>query len=156
MLENRSTSPEPRAIAKLGGRCLARTCRWHNDDGTVGCNDERALNFHHKDGGGSAQRKKGRDSRRSIAYEILREMQRGRSPRFELLCACCHSIEGKVNKRAQGANQHEQPARVRWTQQKDEQLARRVRQRQEIEAEWAERRFLAAIRHQIKEACLLL
>ena len=134
---------------------MAKTCRWHNEDGTIGCNDERALQFHHKDGGGSAQRKKGKDSRRMIAYEILREIKRGRSPRFDLLCACCHAIEGKVNKRHQGARQHEQPALVRASKQKEGQPARRVRDQSEIEAEQAERRVLAAMRRQTREDLLL-
>jgi hypothetical protein len=99
---NESTSPDQnvrlRAIAKLGGRCAATTCRWHNEDDTVGCTDERGLVFHHIDGGGSAKRRDGNDSLRQIYYEVLRG-----SLRFQLLCGTCHEIEKKLEKRARGA-----------------------------------------------------
>lgn len=45
-------------IETLGGRCANPDCRWHNDDGTIGCNDVRALQFDHKDGGGEMMAKK--------------------------------------------------------------------------------------------------
>lgn len=147
------SSPESRAIAVLGGRCMAETCRWQNDDGTLGCNDVRALHIHHREGGGSAARRNGADSKRSNALEILKYIKRGWSPRFELLCANCHAIESKP--RQQGARLHTQPARIRRSQQKKGQPTRRVREKAEIEAEQAERNVLAAIRQQIKEKRLL-
>ena len=146
-------SPESRAIAALGGRCIAKTCRWQNDDGKYGCSDMRALHFHHKRGGGSAARRNGMDSKRSIALEILRYIRRGWSPRFELLCANCHAIESKPRQR--GTHLHTQPARIRRSQQKEGQPTRRVREKAEIEAEQAERRVLAAMRQQIAEERLL-
>jgi hypothetical protein len=154
MIENESTSPEFRAKAKLGGRCVAKTCRWHNEDGKYGCTDLRVLQFHHRDGGGSAARKDGADSVRMIAYEILRYIKRGWPPRFELLCANCHAIDSKP--RQQGARLHKRPARIRRSKQKQGQPLRRVRGKPEIESEQAERLFLAAVRRQIKEDLLLL
>jgi hypothetical protein len=91
-----------------------------------------------------------------MPLKYLRYIKRGLSPRFELLCACCHAIEGKVNKRNQGANQHKQPALVRASKQKPGQPERRVRNKAEIEAEKAERRFLAAMRRQTSEDRSLL
>jgi hypothetical protein len=149
MPENESTSPEFRAKTKLGGRCVAKTCGWHNEDGTYGCSDLRVLQFHHKEGGGSAARRDGTDSNRMIAYEILRYIKRGWPPRFELLCAICHAIDSKP--RQQGARLHKQPARIRRSQQKEGQPMRRVREKAEVEAEQAERRFLAAMRQQSRE-----
>lgn len=148
-----TTSPEARAIAALGGRCMAKTCRWQNDDDKLGCTDPKALQFHHKHGGGSAARRNGTDSKRSIALEILRYIRRGWSPRFELLCANCHAIESKP--RQQGACLHTQPARIRRSQQKRGQPPRRVRDKPEIEVEQAERRVLAAMRQQTEEERLL-
>jgi predicted RNase H-like HicB family nuclease len=45
-------------------------CRWHSEDRTLGCDDERALQFDHKAGGGSAARGTGKDSQQMICYEI--------------------------------------------------------------------------------------
>jgi len=151
--ENMPDSPDRalrlRAIAERGGRCEARTCRWRNEDGTSGCNDERGLVFHHIDGGGSAQRRDGNDSLRQIYYEVLR-----RSRRFQLLCATCHEIEKKVEQRAQGARQHKQPARIRRSQQIEGQPVRRVREQSELEFLRAEQSFLAALRRQTEEELL--
>jgi hypothetical protein len=146
-------SPESRAIAALGGHCVAKTCRWQNGDRKFGCNDPRALQFHHKQGGGSAARRNGTDSKRSIAFEILRYIRRGWLPRFELLCANCHAIESKP--RQQGARLHRQPARLRRSQQKECEPTRRVREKAETEAGQAERRFLAAMKKQTTRALLL-
>lgn len=146
-------SPESRAIAALGGRCMAKACRWRNDDRKFGCGDPRTLQFHHKQGGGSTTRRNGTDSKRSNALEILRYIKRGWSPRFELLCANCHAIESKP--RQQGARLHLRPARIRRSQQKEGQPTRRVREKAEIETEQAGRKVLAAMRQQIAEERLL-
>jgi hypothetical protein len=153
LMTRSTTSPELRAMAALGGRCMAENCQWQNADGKLGCSDVKALQFHHKEGGGSAARGDGRDSKRSIAFEILRYIKRGWSPRFELLCANCHAIESKS--RQGGARLHTQRARIRRSQQKEGQPTRRVREKTEIETEQAERRVLAAMRKQIKEERLL-
>lgn len=121
-------------IQRLGGRCAGATCRaedgtvvflpcrWHNEDGTIGCNDERGLQFDHIAGGGSEARSKGTDSQLQICYEILRG-----SSRFQLLCATFHEIKKKVERQAQGARMHRQPARVRRSLQIEGQPVRRVR-----------------------------
>ena len=109
------------AIALLGGRCVGFTslaedgtplclpCRWHNEDGTVGCKDERGLTFDHKEGHGSKARKAGKDSQMMIAYEVKKG-----STRFQLLCGTCHEIRKKVEKQAQGSRMHEHPERIRY------------------------------------------
>lgn len=139
MPESERTSPDRplrlRAVAKLGGHCVGTTCRWHNDDGTIGCNDERALHFHHKGGGGSAARKQSKDSLRQIYYQVLKG-----SIRFELLCACCHEITSKPQK--QGARLHKQAARVRRSKQIAGQPERRVRETQELKDQREQREFL--------------
>jgi hypothetical protein len=146
-------SPESRAIAALGGRCMAKDCRWQGSEGKLGCTDARVLQIHHKEGCGSDARRNGKDSKRSNAYETLRSIRRGWVPRFELLCANCHAIESKP--RQEGARLHKRPARIRRSQQKDGQPARRVREKSEIESEQAERNFLAAMKKQSKEDRLL-
>ena len=103
----------------LGGRCANPRCRWLNDDGTMGCTDERALVFDHLDGGGGEARREGKDSVRTICYEIKKYAKYRVDPslcRFQLLCANCHEIKTKPEK--QGARQHKQPARIRRSQQR--------------------------------------
>jgi hypothetical protein len=114
----------------LGGRCANPTCRWINEDGSRGCTDERALIFDHIEGGGSAARREGRDSVRTICYEIKKYAKYQLDAtlfRFQLLCANCHEIRKKVEKQALGSRQHMQPARVRRSLQKAGEEPRRVR-----------------------------
>lgn len=139
-------SARTRALAGLGGRCAATTCHWLNDDGTMGCNDERALMFHHIDGGGSALRSGGKDSQRMLCYEVLRCLKDSLPVRIQLLCGACHEIDKKVNKRAQGARQHRQPARIRRSRQIEGQPLRRVREKPDLEYLRAEQSFLAAMK----------
>jgi hypothetical protein len=133
ILKDKSIPPRRRAIIGLGGRCVAKTCRWHNDDGTTGCSDERALHFHHTGGEGSIRRQVGKDSSRSNTFEIIRHLKYGWAPRFELFCANCHEIETSTKGQRQGANQHIQPARIRRSQQVEGQPARRVRDKAETQ-----------------------
>lgn len=109
------------AIALLGERCIGFAslaedgkplylpCRWQNEDGTVGCNDERALTFDHKEGYGSRARKAGKDSQMMVAYQII-----SGSTRFQLLCGTCHEIRKKVDKQARGSRMHEHPECIRY------------------------------------------
>lgn len=127
-------------IRALGGRCRSPECRWKSDDGKPGCNDERALQFDHKDGGGSAARRAGEHSGLKGLYFIKNHPEQ-----FWLLCANCNSIKAR-NERF-GALQHTQPARVRRSL---GQPTRRVRwteatrdRRDQISFEKAEREYLA-------------
>ena len=102
----------------LGGRCTSPDCRWLNDDGTLGCTDERVLEFDHIFGGGGEARKAGKDSVRAICLEIRKtnrayEKFTPKPFRFRLLCANCHEIRRKVDGQAQGARLHKQAAKVR-------------------------------------------
>ena len=110
-----------RNIEKLGGRCVSPTCHWHNDDGTKGCNDDRALQFDHKDGGGTKARLYGGEGGLQGLYRIMREPER-----YQLLCANCNQIKRRENKEALGSRQHKKPVRQRHTQQTEGQLVRRV------------------------------
>lgn len=101
-------------------RCKSPECRWHNDDGTIGCNDKRALQFDHRDGRGSEERKTRKVDGDRLYYEIRKHPER-----FQLLCANCNEIKSKGEK--QGARLHKQPQLVRRSQQIEGQPARRVR-----------------------------
>lgn len=101
-------------------RCKNPNCRWHNDDGTIGCNDPSALEFDHRDGGGSVERKLGRAGGDMTYYAIKRKPWL-----FQLLCANCHAI--KSSKEKGGARLHKQPAIVRRSQQIEGHPVRRVR-----------------------------
>lgn len=75
------------AIVKLGGRCSSKTCKWVNEDGSLGCTDFRILQFDHVKGGGTKHRK-------TITFEALcRFIARTGSKRFQLLCANCNWIK---------------------------------------------------------------
>jgi hypothetical protein len=130
-------------IETLGGRCSNPDCRWHNDDGTIRCNDDRALQFDHRDGGGSAARRAGRDAGLAGLYYIRKHPEL-----FQLLCANCNCIKARDKKERGGALQHRQPALVRRSL---GQSGRRVSDPQELkdrrehlEFLKAERSFLAA------------
>jgi len=114
----------------------------------MGCNDERALVFHHIDGGGSALRSSGKDSQRMLCFEVIKCLKHSLPVRIQLLCGACHEIDKKLNKRAQGARQHKQPARIRRSQQIEGQPLRRVREKPDLEFLRAEQSFLAAKKRQ--------
>jgi hypothetical protein len=103
-------------------RCSNRDCRWQNEDGTLRCNDERALQFDHKEGKGSAERKTGKIGGNRLYYEIRKHPER-----FQLLCANCNEIKAKGEK--MGARLHKKPQRVRLSQQIAGQTPRRVREK---------------------------
>jgi hypothetical protein len=70
---------------------------------------------------------------RTICYEVKKDAKYRLDPslyRFQLLCANCHEIKKKVEKQAQGARQHSQPALVRRSLQKSGEEPRRVKIRQ--------------------------
>jgi len=80
-----------KAIAKLGGRCSSSTCRWLNDEGTLGCTDPRLLQIDHKNGGGTQERAK-------LSYDkmLLRVLEH--SEDYQLLCACCNWLKAHEQK----------------------------------------------------------
>ena len=104
---------------RTDARCKSRDCRWHNEDGTIGCNDKRALQFDHKDGGGSEGRTTGKTAGSRLYYEIKKHPER-----FQLLCANCNEIKSKGEKK--GGRLHKQPQLVRRSQQIEGQPVRRV------------------------------
>lgn len=91
-------------IRTLGGRCSSPDCRWHNNDGTVGCSEFEALQFDHKGGGGSSERRGRRDSGLGLQYRVRKD-----PGRFQLLCANCNWIKRYKNQEARGAYQQKQP-----------------------------------------------
>lgn len=134
-------------IAKLGGRCSNPSCGWQNLDGTAGCSDDRALQFDHKDGGGSAARRAGRDAGLAGLYYI-----RNHSELFQLLCANCNCIKARDKKERRGALQHNGPALVRRSLGQPGRRVRETREakdrRDQLEYERAERSFLNATERQ--------
>jgi len=106
---NNDPDVKSRARMILGGKCSSPDCKWQNEDGTFGCNDERALHFDHIYGNGSEKRRNGKDSTRSVCYEIIRDAKYGTGQRFRLLCATCHEIRRKAEGQAQEARQHKHP-----------------------------------------------
>jgi hypothetical protein len=123
-------------IAMLGGRCSNPRCRWQNDDGTNRCNDDKALQFDHKDGGGSAARRDGRDAGLAGLYYI-----RNHPELFQLLCANCNCIKARDKKERRGALQFRQPALVRRSL---GQPGRRVSEPQELKDRREHLEFLKA------------
>jgi hypothetical protein len=95
-------------VEMLGGRCSNPDCRWRNDNGTARCTDDRALQFDHKNGGGSTARRAGRDGGLAGLYYIRKHPEL-----IQLLCANCNCIKARNKKERGGALQHRQPAPVR-------------------------------------------
>lgn len=78
-------------IIKLGGRCQSSTCGWINKDGSIGCTDFRILQFDHKKGGGTKQRK-------LLHFEgICQQVLKYGSKKFQLLCSNCNWIKAFEN-----------------------------------------------------------
>lgn len=100
--------------------CMNPGCRWHNGDGTIGCNNPRALHIHHKNGGGNADRKDHPGS--SFYYFVLKHPKR-----FMLICANCHEIKTDAAGQRRGANLHKESALVRRSKQIEGQPLRRVK-----------------------------
>jgi hypothetical protein len=71
----------------LGNRCSNVSCKWANEDGSIGCTDIRCLQIDHKFGGGMVER---RNNRCTITYynNILKD-----TSNYQLLCANCNWIK---------------------------------------------------------------
>jgi hypothetical protein len=79
----------------LGGRCNSPTCRWQNADGSFGCDDPRALQVDHPNGGGSKQR-------RELSWMQLYKEIMNNPQDYDLLCATCNWIKRAENNEATG------------------------------------------------------
>ncbi|SRR6266446_6676306 len=79
-------------LALLGERCANPNCRWLNDDGTVGCTDERLLHVDHVKGGGNQERKL-LGSPHQIYKKVLAQQGKG----YRLLCANCNWLHRTVD-----------------------------------------------------------
>ena len=96
-------------LDKLGRRCASPDCRWHNDDGTSGCTDVRALQIDHVDGGGSTELQAGHGAGLAHLYRVRSDT----TGRYQVLCANCNWIKRYMDREARGADQHKRPARLR-------------------------------------------
>ncbi len=108
---------------QFGGHCESPDCRWHNDDGTIGCTDRRALQFDHVGGGGSTEPRG-----LTRLYLIRRDLKwaKPKERNYQLLCANCNWIKRHEAGEARGAAQHRQPARLRPALQEEGRPVRRV------------------------------
>jgi hypothetical protein len=88
-------------IKALGGRCSNPDCGWQSNDGKVGCTQFEALQFDHKESGGSSEMNGRRDSGLGLQYRVRKDPSR-----FQLLCANCNWIKRYKNEEARGAFQH--------------------------------------------------
>lgn len=118
-------------LEKLGGRCKNPYCHWHNDDGTNGCTDARALQNDHVSGGGSTELRAGHGVGLAHLYRVLKDLKlsarAGIASQYQLLCANCNWIKRNTDGEARGADQHKRPARLRRALQVNGQPERRVR-----------------------------
>jgi hypothetical protein len=88
-------------LTKYGNRCNNIDCRWVNEDGTVGCTEELALQVDHVfDDGYKHRYSNGRSAGASKfdAGKFYRMILSDTTGRFQLLCANCNWI--KRGKRA--------------------------------------------------------
>ena len=112
----------PEGDVRSDPRCKGPDCGWRNADGSVGCTDSRALQFDHRDGGGSEERKTGTIAGDRLYFDIKKHPER-----YQLLCANCNEIKSKAEK--QGARLHKRPQLVRASLQIEGQPARITRPR---------------------------
>lgn len=87
-------------LALLGDRCASPSCRWLNEDGSLGCTDRRALQIDHINGGGSKEQRElgGPD-------QIWRKILKMQNPEkeYQILCATCNWIKRTSNSEVTGA-----------------------------------------------------
>ena len=79
-------------LSLLGNRCANPNCRHLNQDGTLGCKDERLLQIDHIHGNGTKERKRLGNNPYAVFIKVLRDQGKG----YRLLCAQCnwlHRIE---------------------------------------------------------------
>jgi hypothetical protein len=79
-------------IAKLGGCCAAKDCRWLNRDGTLGCKDASLLHIDHVKGKGGKERKV--LSGRMFLLHVLKSRAK---KKYQLLCANCNWRKRQTN-----------------------------------------------------------
>lgn len=82
-----------KVFEKLGARCSSSSCRWLNDDGTLGCTDRRLLQVDHVHGGGS-----GRTTRKDGHLMMLDVLSGKYEGDFQILCSNCNWIKRHTNK----------------------------------------------------------
>jgi NUMOD3 motif len=79
-------------IAQYGSRCASPTCRWQNEDGTLGCTDARLLQLDHKAGGGTQERGK-------MGVEAMwKKAQQDTSDAYQLLCSNCNWLKAHIKR----------------------------------------------------------
>lgn len=74
-------------VALLGGKCANSNCRHLNDDGTLGCTDERLLQIDHPKKDGHIERKKMNIT--TVWRKVFESASRGENT-YRLLCAQCN------------------------------------------------------------------
>lgn len=92
-LANRRRRRELRhsVIVQLGGKCMSPDCRWLNQDGSLGCTDERLLQLDHVRGGGTKERN-------SMGWEAMwKKAQQDTSGMYQLLCSNCNWLKAHVD-----------------------------------------------------------
>lgn len=78
-------------VVLMGARCTNPTCRWLNDDGTMGCTDERLLQIDHINGGGTKERK-------TVQVDVmLKRLLREGYSGYQLLCSNCNWLKRSIN-----------------------------------------------------------
>ena len=94
---NASVAIRASVVERLGGRCSSPTCRWSNEDGSLGCADIRALQIDHIFGKGYHEYK--RDTSTSVYYRALSEISTDELlKKYQILCACCNWIKRFTDK----------------------------------------------------------
>lgn len=78
-------------LALFGNHCNNPNCRWLNEDGTLGCVDERLLHLDHINGGGNQERKSV-GSPQQIYKKVLAVQGVG----YRLLCSNCNWLARTV------------------------------------------------------------
>lgn len=83
-----SSEKREKVLDFLGRKCSNPKCRWMNEDGTLGCKDERLLQVDHVYDDGFLDRK---TKKQTASYwtRVLYDLENG-SDRYQILCANCN------------------------------------------------------------------
>lgn len=71
----------------LGRKCSNADCKWQNDDGSIGCTDERLLQIDHRNGGGTKEAR-GKGGRCAMLRRVLEHPDE-----YQVLCANCNWLK---------------------------------------------------------------
>jgi|SRR6267142_272142 len=75
-------------LLKFGGRCNSLKCKWLNDDGSIGCTNEKCLQIDHVNNDGHIEKKE-----RKSLFSFMKKVLEDNEGNYQLLCANCNWLK---------------------------------------------------------------